>query len=331
MKRYFWLISGLMLLLVGYFGQPKQVQADISDISATPMIEDNDVTDRFQLIVQPNETRNITISFTNYSDAAQTIMVQPTNASTSASGKIQYTTIIKPGQNNLKYAFANMSEAKKITLKAQSTKDVTFKIKIPSGRFKGLILGGYNIYQTAQKNNPNRSQVAIPVYITETNKAVGGVLILKNINAAATNGQPHLYANLSNNQPGLMKNIDVHMVIERKGLAEFFHLGLKAMTADQHYNTVAPNSTVPIGFNQKQTPIKAGTYVVNGTATSGKTKWKFSGKYHISKAQAAKVNKQSTNLIYDKTWIFLLVIGGVVLLIILLVVLIRVQGRKNRN
>lgn len=313
-------------MLLGY-STPDRVQASMSDISATPMIEDNDVTDRFQLIVQPNETREITISFTNYSDATQTIMAQPTNATTSDVGKIQYTKVVKAGQNNLKYAFADMAEAKKITLKPQATKDVTFKIKIPGGKFKGLILGGYNIYEA--DHLPNSSTVNVPVYVTETNKAVGGVLILKNISAAATNSQPHLYANLSNNQPGLMKNVDVHMTIERKGLAEFFHLGLKPMITDQTYKNIAPNSTVPIGFNQKQTPIKPGTYVVNGNAQSGKTKWKFSGKYHISKAQAEKVNKASTNLIYDKTWIFLLVIGGVVLLIIILIILIRAQGKKK--
>lgn len=315
-------------MVLGFFGQSNQAQASISDISATPMIEDNDVTDRFQLIVNPNETRTITISFTNYADGAQTIMVQPTNASTSDTGKLQYTTVVKAGQNNLKYAFADMSEAKKVTIKGQSTKDVSFKIKMPSSKFKGLILGGYNIYEVSQPSVS--STVSIPVYVTETNKAVGGVLILKNISTEATNAQPHIYANLSNNQPGLMKNVDVHMDIERKGLAEFFHLGMKPLTSDQHYNTIAPNSTVPIGFNLKQTPVKAGTYVVNGSASSGKTKWKFSGKYHISKAQAAKVNKASTNLIHDKTWIFLLVIGGVVLLIAILIILIRRQGKKNQ-
>ncbi|MCD2256952.1 DUF916 domain-containing protein [Lactobacillus sp. CC-MHH1034] len=321
-------ILGFLLMLGILIINPTQTYADISSLTVTPLIENSDVTNKFQLIVKPGESRVLKFSITNFDNSSQTVTIQPTNATTSSTGQIIYERPVPRGENDLKYSFAgDIADArnqKTIKIKSQETKDIALRINIPNERFSGLILGGYRFFEGGDSSQA----VSVPVYITETNKAVGGVLILKGLSAAATNQQPYLYANLSNNQPGLMNNVSVHMTVERKGIAEFFHLGLKPLQADQEYKNIAPNSTVPVAFNQKQTPIKAGTYVVNGSATSGKTHWKFSGKYHISKQQADKVNKSSRNLIYDKTWIFLLVILGVVLLIVIILTSLHFQSKK---
>lgn len=334
MKKIYFLVLPLLVVAVTLIGFSHKAYADLSTVSMTPLIEDNDVTNKFQLIVEPGTRRVIRISITDFGNAAKKLSIQPVNATTSTGGKILFQKAVPAGTNGLKYSFASDISDKNnttdITLKAQTTKDISLALNIPQKSFDGLILGGYTVFEKVD-GGLSIDSLNVPVYLTETNKSVGGVLILKNISTGSVNDQPYLFANLSNNQPGLMRKVNVHMNIQRKGLAEFFHLGLKPMEVDQSYANIAPNSTVPIAFNQKQTPVKAGTYVVNGSASSGKTKWKFSGKYHISKAQADKTNKASRNLIYDKTWIFLLVIGGVVILIVAILIAIRMQNRPGKS
>ncbi|MCI2171515.1 WxL protein peptidoglycan domain-containing protein [Schleiferilactobacillus perolens] len=298
----------------------QNVSADISSVSVTPMIEGSDVTDRFQLIVKPGQTRKITVSFTNFGSSPITLAVVPRNAATSGEGKIVYSRDVSAGDSKLRYAFKDITKRKYVKMDPQQTKDVTFTLKIPQEKFIGLLMGGLYIYD--QQQGEAAGTVAVPVWLTETNRAVGGSLVLTGIETDAINQQPYVFVNLANTQPGIMKNVVVHMKIQRKGILEWMNLGLKPMTADLNYDNVAPNSIMPVGFNQKQTPIKAGKYVVDGTAKTGKTKWKFGGTFNISKAQADKVNKASKNLIYDYTWAYLLGILALFILIIIVVLFI---------
>ena len=301
------------------------VHADVSNVSVTPMIEDSNVTDRFQLIVKPGQVRKVTVSFTNFGSSDVTLAVVPRNASTSDDGKIIYSRNMSAGDNKLQFAFKDMTKPRRVHLSAQQTKDVTFSISLPKSPFLGMIMGAFFVYDSQQ--GPNAGNVSVPVWLTQTNKAVGGTLLLSGISTTSVNQQPYLYVNLSNTQPGIMKNVVVHMSIRRNGFMEWLNLGLKPMTADLKYDTVAPNSRIPVAFNQKQTPIKAGNYVVEGTAQTGKTKWKFGGTYSISQAEADKVNKASKNLVYDYTWAYLLGIIGLVVLIVVVLLLIHFQLR----
>lgn len=321
-----WRLIGLVLFTVAtLYMSAHVVSADISNVSVTPMIEDSSITDRFQLIVKPGQRRKVTISFTNFGSLPLTLRAVPRNASTSDQGKIIFSQVVSAGDNKLQFAFADMTDAQTIRLDAQQTKDVTFTIKAPNSPFIGVIMGGIFVYDASQ--GAQTGSVAVPVWLTQTNKAVGGSLLLAGINAKAVDQQPYMYVNLSNTQPGIMKNVVVHMSIRRNGFMEWLNLGLKPMTADLKYDNVAPNSRIPVAFNQKQTPIKPGNYVVEGTAQTGKTKWKFGGTYSISQAEADKVNKASKNLVYDYTWAYLLGIVGLVVLIIVVLLLIHFQLR----
>lgn len=215
------------------------------------------------------------------------------------------------------YTFKSMAKSRIVKLDAQQTKDVNFTIQTPNNKFPGMIMGGFFIYDN--NTGVQAGSVAIPVWLTQTNKAVGGVLLLHNIQPRPVNQQPYLYVNLSNTQPGMMKNVVVHMKVQHRGFMEWLGFGLKPMTADLNYKNVAPNSALPVAFNQKSTPISAGKYRVTGTATAGKVKWKFSNDFTISKKEADAVNKKCKGLVYDYTWAYLLAVAGLVLLIIIVI------------
>lgn len=297
------------------FATTKTVQADINGVTVTPLIGDSDVTDRFQMISKRGGEKKLKISISNFSIIKLKLKVVPTNATTSSNGKIAYTENIKTGDYGLQYAFADMTKPQTVLLLPNQTKDLTFNIKMPDKKLKGLIMGGFNIYDIYRSAAGTAN---VPVWITEDNKPVGGILSLHSLSLAVEHHQPHVYVNLQNNQPGMMKKVIVHATVKRKSWLDRFNLGPKKMVADLTYPTVAPNSKIPIDFNQNQTPITPGKYKVEGVARSGKAVWNFKKTYTITEKQANDINSRCKNLVYDKTITYILIVLVLVSLIVLI-------------
>lgn len=324
-KKIVYLISIMLFTIISFMSMAQNVKADIDGVTVTPLIGDSDVSDRFQIIGKPGSTRTLKISLSNFGIRQLRLRIVPTNATTSMDGKIVYTDTVKAGQYGLKYAFSDMTKPQTIRLKAGKTKDVSFKVKLPEGKIDNLILGGFNIYSVGREVGGNAD---IPVWITDSNKPVGGIVTLHNLALDVIAKKPHIIVNLQNKEPGMMKNVIVHMTVRRKSWLDRFNLGDKTMTADLTYPKVAPNSRIPVDFDQNTTPIKAGTYVVKGAARSGKATWTFHKKYTITQDQANNINKRCKGLIYNKTTTYILIVCVLVSIIFLIFWAIWYSGRS---
>ncbi|WP_025024594.1 WxL protein peptidoglycan domain-containing protein [Companilactobacillus nodensis] len=313
-RRIIYQLSMISFCLLLLFMTPKTIYADINGVTVTPLIGDSNVTDRFQISSKKGGERKLKISLSNFGIRKLKLKVVPTNATTSSDGKIAYTEDIKTGDYGLQYAFADMTKSQTVILRPNQTKDLTFKVKIPDKKLKGLIMGGFNIYDVYRAASGNSN---VPVWITEDNKAVGGILSLHSLSLAVEKHQPHIYVNLQNNQPGIMKKVIVHATVKRESWLDRFDWGPKKMVADLTYPKVAPNSKIPIDFNQNQTPIKPGKYKVEGVARSGKAVWNFKKTYTITEKQANNINSRCKNLVYDKTITYILIVLVLVSLIVL--------------
>lgn len=326
-KRIIYVLSLLLIFTSIALYNTTTVNADIDGVTVTPLIEDDTsgVTDRFQIVGKPNSKRTLKISIGNFSIKRLRLRIEPTNASTSMDGKIIYTEKVKAGQYGLKYAFADMTKSQTITLKPNRTKDLTFKVNLPDKKINGLVMGGFNIYDM---NGNARGSANVPVLITDDNKSVGGIVTLNNLSLDVIGKKPHILVNLQNKEPGQMKNVVVHMTVKRKSWLDRFNLGDKKMVADLTYPKVAPNSKIPVDFDQNTTPIKAGEYVVKGAARSGKATWTFHKTYTITQDQANNINKRCKGLIYDKTTTYILIVCVLVSLIFLIFWAIWRSGRS---
>lgn len=303
------------------------VKADINGVTVTPLIEDDssDVTDRFQILGKPTLERTLKISISNFGIRRLRLKIVPTNATTSMDGKIVYTDKVKAGQYGLKYSFSDMTKSQTVILGPNKTRDLTFKVKLPEGKIKGLIMGGFNIYDASGQARGNAN---VPVWITDDNKPVGGVLSLHNLTLDVIGKKPHIIVNLQNKEPGQMKNVVVHMTVKRKSWLDRFGWGPKKMIADLTYPKVASTSRIPVDFDQNTTPISAGKYVVKGSARSGKATWTFHKTYTITQDQANNINKRCKGLIYNKTTTYILIVCVLVSLIFLIFWAIWYSGRS---
>ncbi|MFC6177428.1 WxL protein host-binding domain-containing protein [Companilactobacillus huachuanensis] len=324
-KKILYVMSMLFFAFVGFIMIPQTAKADIDGVTVTPLIGDSDITDRFQIIGNSKTTRTLKISIANFGVRNLTLKVVPTNATTSMDGKIVYTDKVKAGQYGLKYAFADMTKAQTVKINVGKTKDLSFKIKLPEGKINHLILGGFNIYDVS---NFAKGNADVPVWITDDNKSVGGIVTLHNLSLDVISKKPHIIINLQNKEPGIMKNVIVHMTVKRKSWLDRFNLGDKVMTADLTYPKVAPNSRIPVDFDQNTTPIKAGTYTVKGAARSGKATWTFHKTYTITQDQANNINKRCKGLIYNKTTTYILIVCVLVSIIFLIFWAIWYSGRS---
>ncbi|AUI71776.1 WxL protein peptidoglycan domain-containing protein [Companilactobacillus alimentarius] len=327
-KKIIYFLSAIFFAFLGFMVNDLVVKADINGVTVTPLIEngDTDVTDRFEIVGKPGAERTVKISIGNFGINKLHLRIEPTNATTSMDGKIVYTDKVLAGQYGLQYAFSSMTKAKNIVLKPNKTKDVTFKIKLPDSKIDGLIMGGFNVYDTSKdgaKGNAN-----VPVWITGDNKAVGGIVSLHNLTLDVIDKKPHIIINLQNKELGQMKNVIVHMTVKRKSWLDRFNLGPKKMIADTTYDKVAPNSKIPVDFDQNQTPIQAGEYVVKGAARSGKATWTFHKTYKITQDQANDINKRCKGLIYNKTTTYILIVCVLLSVIFLIFWAIWYSGRS---
>src|SRR5699024_5463981 len=110
--------------------------------------------------------------------------------------------------------------------------------------------GGFNVSDISG-NSPGNANV--PVWITDDNKPVGGILSLRNLSLDVIDRKPHIIVNLQNKEPGIMKKVIVHASVKRKSWLDRFNLGPKEMVADLTYPKVAPNSRIPVDFDQNTT------------------------------------------------------------------------------
>lgn len=325
-KKILYGIGLCFLSLFLFRAQP--VLADIDNVSVTPLIESGSVTDKYQLIVKPGETREVGISLTNFGGNKTTLIISPNNASTTPDGEFTYDDHVTDGTNGLQAVFSDMTSEQEVTLKPDETKNIHFKIAIPQKKFTGLIMGGFNIYTKGQEANPNRQTANIPVWITEDNKIVQPEFKLLGITSRPVLSQPHIIVNVANTKPVALQNISTNFTVTYQGLFGWGLIGTKKFYAAKSGLKVAPNSTLPIDINLKNTPVPAGKYLVEGTVSAGSKRWKFIGNYHISKNVAKSTNDDSKGLVTDWTWLFVL---GIATLIIIIAIVIFIIVRQNRK
>jgi len=328
-KNKFLLITlvGFLFSILTFFYMNVDTYADVSGVTITPLIEDDSsgVTDRFQIVGKSKSERHLKLSFSNFSINRYRLVIEPRNATTSMDGQLVYQDKVKAGQYGLKYAFSDMTSTKEINIGPNKTKDVEFTVKLPSSEIKGLVMGGFYVYV---KGDRSKGSADVPVWITTNNKSVGGILSLNNLALDVIGKKPHIIVNLQNKEPGAMKKVIVHMTVKRKSWLDRFNLGPKKMIADLTYPNVAPNSRIPVDFDQNTTPISAGKYVVKGAARSGKATWTFQHTYTVTQDQANNINKRCKGLIYNKTTTYILIVCVLVSLIFLIFWAIWYSGRS---
>lgn len=85
------LFFGLLAMSFGWFViSPDNALADIQSVSVTPIVSDDEDPSFFQISGQPDSTKELKLSLTNFGDMPIQLRVQPTNATTSSTGQLSF-------------------------------------------------------------------------------------------------------------------------------------------------------------------------------------------------------------------------------------------------
>lgn len=304
-------LTSLLLLL---FMKPTSVKADINNISLTPLVSDNEDPDNYRISGDPGSTKTLRMSLTNFGDMDVKLKVRPTNATTSDEGKYEFTDHDFIGKYGLRYSFAKMTSGKMIFLKSQQTKTLTFKVKLPPEPMHGTVIGGFDVYDV---KHPNDGHTGVGVYFDTMPTNNNHLIKFQDVTPEVHNQQPYLMVNLANYRAETMKDLIVQVKIKKNNWYNKLGINNQENVQDVKFSKVAPNSRIPLEFNQKQTPIQPGNYLVEGTAKNAQGTWHFKRNVKVDAEEAQEINQQSKNLIYDKTGLYLTIIAIMTMVIVL--------------
>ncbi|WP_162230919.1 DUF916 domain-containing protein [Lacticaseibacillus camelliae] len=131
--------------------QHQSVQAAGAEFSVTPVLGNdqiNGVTDYFNLLVSPSQTRDLQVQVENTSKEAKTFVVTLTNAYSQSNGEIGYEPKdqddVDPSLTAPLTSFSSKPK-QEVKVAAGQTQTVTIPLKVPAAGFTGVKLGGIHV------------------------------------------------------------------------------------------------------------------------------------------------------------------------------------------
>lgn len=323
-KKALFILFALFFVNLSFLTTFDSARADIQSVSITPLVGDNEDPERFDVSGQPGTVKTLKMSITNFGIETVNLKIQPTNATTSTEGQFEFSDKVVVGNYGLKHAFADMTSPKTIQLKKNQTKEVSFQVTLPSQQLSGTIISGFDVYDI---KHPDDGHSGVGVYFDTVSAKDNHPIKLNGITPEVHNSQPYLMVNLANYQTQIIQDTTVQIKIKKNNWYNKLGLANKTEVQDVHFDKIAPNSRIPVQFNQKQTPIQPGNYLVEGIAKNNEHVWKFKQNVKIEPVAAQMINSEAKNLIYDKTGIYILIVGVLICVIVLVFWSISYQRR----
>lgn len=338
--RYIFRIS-LAILVIGLTFQISRTSVNAAEkgmnyqVKANlPASQHNPKATYFDLRLKPKQVETISIMVQNMDNKERVFDITPNTAITNDNGVVDYS---QAKQKADKTAPANISSLvsgkQQITVPANSTRNATFKIKMPAQAFDGVLLGGFNITrkgndspQTQKANVMVRNQFAyvIGLRITENDALLTPHLKMNQIEAAVVNYRTAVTANLQNTKAVMISDMTVDAKIMKRGTTKVLHRTNKPNLA------MAPNSNFNFAISWDGEALAAGKYTLDLTATDkAGQKWHFKRPFELTVQKAREANKKAVN-VKKATINWWPIIGGLVAigLVGYIIYLKRQQRRK---
>lgn len=305
--------------------KPQSVYAEGAGFTVSANIPDNQYDDSlssFDLVMKPSQTQTLSVTVENLENDTKTLKASANTAYTTVAGTEAFDKHHPGKLSQAEYQFSDIFEAPQtIKLKPHETKNVYFKVTMPTKPYDGLLKGAFYFKDTeadsTQQTNKkgfsvsNYYALAVSVVLREHPKVhIPADLKLRRIRVSETNylNEPAVLAKLENTKPGtpgLMK-IDAK-VSRRKGSKTIF-----ASSKDGH--SMATNSSFESGIPLGKGWINPGKYHLHLVAKSKLKTWVFDRDFEISVNQAMKMNRKNKNL----WWIWLIIILIIIFIILLI-------------
>lgn len=327
------------LVLAGLVVVPSSMYADGFTISVKPEIPDNqqgDYANMYNLKMTAGEEKEYTLHITNKGNDEKNVDVAIVNASTLADGIIDKSDAeaqMVKGAKNLLTDITTLKD-NEVTVPANTTKDVTFKIKAPKEEMAGIILGGIYVLdknEDGQKDTGKggmslHNQIGYPIEImlATSDKQVKAKLELDQITADTHGGHPSVKIPIQNVNPNIIPDLTVKTEISQKGSKKII------VSDEKKDNQLAPQAIFPHQVKLSDGTVKAGTYTAHIQATSEYGEWSWDREFEITSKEAKEIN-ETTIQTPTPTWVYILIGTGILVLLIIAFLVAKVRKLSKNN
>lgn len=294
--------------------------------------------DFYQLKMTPGQQQTVTATIYNVTKKDTTVNLNVQTASTTTTGTIDYSKGLKHWDKSLKYILSDMVDyPKSVKVPAGQSKEVSFKISMPTTPYKGILLGGITFAeddrqqtQSSSATVRNKYAYAVAMVLKENDEQIAPNINLKSVVAGQNNGHNVINIKMQNDRSLLMSNVKVKAKIYSiKGTKPVY-------TSDKSDMQFAPNSQFIYPVSLQGTAMNPGKYrlqlEVTGTAYDKPKTWQFTKVFSIKGSEAKQYNRSDVDLsanTNNTTWQLPLIIGGVILLLVVLVLLLWIIYRRK--
>ncbi|MGX7024655.1 DUF916 domain-containing protein [Vagococcus hydrophili] len=280
MNRILKLVFLLVNVPILFLYEMKTVHAEeISkvDFTVEPIFPDNQVNKNlayYDLMIKPNTEQKILLRVKNLTKEPIVVDVGITEATTNRYGKIDYgqekPMELDPRNLSITDLIMVDEEFKQVKLKGFEEKEVSVTIKSPEKEFSGIKLGAVTFIKSGEdKIGENDYGYRIGVLLNEDRKNYDetGSLKLRSVSAGLDNGFEAINLLFSNQEPQVIKQVDINIEIRKKGkkkvITEYF---LESCS-------IAPESKFQLSIPWDIQKMNLGYYDVKIVAKNSTKEW----------------------------------------------------------
>ncbi|MBO0477334.1 DUF916 and DUF3324 domain-containing protein [Vagococcus sp. DIV0080] len=344
MKKISKLIQLLVLSVLFISINGLTVKADgnmaVSVNAILPENQHNKEVTYYDLRMTPGQKQELEFELNNPSDKDETVKIEINNGTTNDSGSIDYSDRGKEYKrdNSLKLALSDVATAPdKVVVKKNSKETIKIKLDMPKEEFDGMIIGGIRVSKADEEDSKDESSgggmqiknkvaYTVGLNLSENDKEVKAELDLIKVFPGQTGGRNVVKANVQNNQPQLLEEIEYKAHVTKKGQTEVLH---KSSVENYRF---APNSNFNFDISWESQPFRSGDYTLFMTAESKATgqKWEWKEDFKITADEAKKLNEKAIDLDKDNKWLYI-IIGLILLLILIILYIVYRKVKKNKE
>ncbi|BDR57892.1 cell surface protein [Xylocopilactobacillus apicola] len=337
-----------VVMLIMFFLKVDQVNAaDAGIFSVKPIFPENQISKQnsYYLLVKPGQKQTVSFYISNLQNKSQTFRVEAGMYVTNSQGDMVLTTNKKDLDSSLPVSLLDMKvKPTLVTVPAQQTVQVNQEYQIPAKQFKGLIYGGVRVTSGLQssvevkKKSKKGARTFVNTYgrmdtgiiMTMDRKYPKGDLKVKNVTPVAATPSPVFNIKVQNPQGTIIDSLNLKAKIEKDGIGiKNTNLSKVSLNSDYYRYTVAPYSNFTLSMNIGKKRLVPGQYTLKLTGKSHGHEFKQDYKFMVTKNSAQKINKDNSNINPDYTWLFFIIIIGIVLILIAFIIFMYFFGMKK--
>lgn len=288
------------------------------------------------LLIKPNQQQRISFSVNNISNQEQHFIVDAGDATTSDGLAIDF------NKNNQKILgdtkFSNLINENKfrqyVTVPANSSKVVSFDLKMPPKHFDGILMGGITLYLNSkyQKNDSNQSgsvgiknrfTYAIAVVLRNNFKKVQPDLHILDAFQSTVNYRPVVKTTIQNDKNNFIKGLSTNTIIKNSD-------GKKVVSNKTMLGQIAPISQFNL-TTQLDHALPAGKYYLYGSAKDASNReWHWQKQFTVTNKNYNNVSSKDAFNDNEINWYIVIIVILIIIILGMLIYLI-IKKRNDDN